>query len=242
MSKQTLGKKYLRNIIRHTDAHNKIQEETEMWKMRDMEVNHVSDEKTTRGHMHCDRMSYQSRVSSDHDDREARYWTRKLYEFEDNDPDRWGHSGFKELYPEEFGSDSGKSSSSKKTEQHRHKESRSRHSKRSSHKKKKRKKEAEEGKRKRSEWSCADRRSDDDGGGNADKDKERETKSRHRSKKSDKTRERRDEASEDEGRGRRTHSHKRRNPDSHKRSDSKKKRRKDWRAAGEKSSDESSGE
>ncbi|XP_061915921.1 NKAP domain containing 1 isoform X2 [Entelurus aequoreus] len=238
MSKQTLGKKYLRNIIRHTDAHNKIQEETEMWKMRDMEVNHVSDEKTTRGHMHCDRMSYQSRVSSDHDDREARYWTRKLYEFEDNDPDRWGHSGFKELYPEEFGSGSDKSSSSKKTEQRRHKESRSRHSKRSSHKKKKRKKEAEEGKRKRSEWSCADRSSD--GGGNADKDKERETKSRHRSKKSDKTRERRDE--EDEGRGRRTHSHKRRNPDSHKRSDSKKKRRKDWRAAGEKSSDESSGE
>ena len=44
--------------------------------------------------MYCDRVSYhprylnESRVS-EHDDREARYWTRKLYEFESNDPDRY---------------------------------------------------------------------------------------------------------------------------------------------------------
>lgn len=46
--------------------------------------------------MHCDRVSEQSRGlsrsrerMSEHDDREARYWTRKLYDFEANDPDRY---------------------------------------------------------------------------------------------------------------------------------------------------------
>lgn len=45
--------------------------------------------------MHCDRVSDQRRDfsrgterASEHDDRETRYWTRKLYEFESNDPDR----------------------------------------------------------------------------------------------------------------------------------------------------------
>ncbi|XP_025896828.1 uncharacterized protein NKAPD1 [Nothoprocta perdicaria] len=36
----------------------------------------------------------------------ARSWNRKLYECEANLPDRWGHSGYKELYPEEFDTDS----------------------------------------------------------------------------------------------------------------------------------------
>lgn len=48
-----------------------------------------------RGRLHCDRVPdqhrdlSQSRVS-EHDDREARFWTRKLYEFEAKDPDRCG--------------------------------------------------------------------------------------------------------------------------------------------------------
>jgi len=47
----------------------------------------------SRGNMHCDRVSDCSRSrTSEHDDREARYWSRKLYEFEANDPDRWAHA------------------------------------------------------------------------------------------------------------------------------------------------------
>ncbi|XP_061537408.1 NKAP domain containing 1 isoform X2 [Phycodurus eques] len=154
MSKQTLGKTLLRNVIRHTDAHNKIQEESEMWKMRGWEVqmsnnSHVSATKSIRGQMHCDRFSYQSRVSSEHDDREARYWTRKLYDFEDNDPD------------------SDKSSTTKKKGS----QSKASESKRSKKKKKKKKKkkqtEEEEGQRKKADSSNDSNR----------------TKSRHKSKK-----------------------------------------------------------
>lgn len=46
--------------------------------------------------MHCNRVPDQPRDLSrgrervsEHDDREARYWTRKLYEFESNDTDRY---------------------------------------------------------------------------------------------------------------------------------------------------------
>uniref|UniRef100_G3SLM2 NKAP domain containing 1 n=2 Tax=Loxodonta africana TaxID=9785 RepID=G3SLM2_LOXAF len=33
-------------------------------------------------------------------------WNKKLCDYEANMPDRWGHSGYKELYPEEFETDS----------------------------------------------------------------------------------------------------------------------------------------
>ncbi|KAM6432195.1 uncharacterized protein NKAPD1 isoform 2-T2 [Liasis olivaceus] len=45
-------------------------------------------------------------VTIEDDLRHARYWNKKLYECEANMPDRWGHSGYKELYPEEFDTDS----------------------------------------------------------------------------------------------------------------------------------------
>ncbi|XP_019729941.1 uncharacterized protein NKAPD1 isoform X1 [Hippocampus comes] len=211
MSKQTLGKTLLRNVIRHTDAHNKIQEESEMWKLRGWEVqmsnhSHMSATKTIRGQMHCDRLSYPSRVSSEHDDREARYWTRKLYDFEDNDPDRWGHSGFKELYPEEFESDS----STTKEEDHKSKASKSKRSKKKKKKKKKKKEEEAEGKRKKTASSNDSNR----------------TTSHHKSKKKERTYEDRER--------------RKRKNDSHKHSDSTKKRKRDWRAAGKDSTDESS--
>ncbi|XP_068572066.1 uncharacterized protein NKAPD1 [Cebidichthys violaceus] len=235
MSKQPLGKTLLRNVIRHTDAHNKIQEETEMWKMRGWEVHkHVPDTKNVRGHMHCDRVSDQPRDLSrsrervsEHDDREARYWSRKLYEFKASDPDRWGHSGFKELYPEEFESDSEKSSATRKVGRHKMKRSKSdteasisKRSKKSSRKKKKQKKKKdEEEKRKKEERSSSDDSSSDDA--TKDKQQRKKTKSRHKNKKTERNRGRdEDSGSGDsdggEERDGRTHRCKKRKQDSHK--------------------------
>lgn len=45
-------------------------------------------------------------VMVEEDLQHTRYWNKKLYEYEANMPDRWGHSGYKELYPEEFDTDS----------------------------------------------------------------------------------------------------------------------------------------
>lgn len=59
----------------------------------------------SRGQMHCDRVPDQSRDLSrgrervsEHDDREARYWSRKLYDFEANDPDRYRKSSSKYVF------------------------------------------------------------------------------------------------------------------------------------------------
>ncbi|XP_074498488.1 uncharacterized protein NKAPD1 [Sebastes fasciatus] len=239
MSKQPLGKTLLRNVIRHTGAHNKIQEESEMWKMRGWEVTshhkHIPDTKSARGQMHCDRVPDQPRDLSrsrervsEHDDREARYWSRKLYEFEAKDPDRWGHSGFKELYPEEFKSDGEKSSAKKRTGHHKMKRSKSsgeaslsKRSKKSSHKKKKKKKKKDEDeKRKKAECSSSDSSSDDSSG-----KRRKRTKSQHKNKKTAKTKGRDEDSSsgdsdDEEERERRTHRRKNRKQDSHKDSDS----------------------
>lgn len=88
----------------------------------------------------------------------AKSWNKKLYDYEANMPDRWGHSGYKELYPEEFETDSsdqqditnGKKTSpelkSSAHESRKHKKSKKSHKKKQkkrSHKKqKKNKKEA----------------------------------------------------------------------------------------------------
>lgn len=88
----------------------------------------------------------------------AKSWNKKLYDYESNMPDRWGHSGYKELYPEEFETDSsdqqditnGKKTSSQakasSRESRKHKKSKKSHKKKQkkrSHKKqKKNKKEA----------------------------------------------------------------------------------------------------
>ncbi|KAK2912349.1 hypothetical protein Q8A73_006462 [Channa argus] len=201
MSKQPIGKTLLRNVIRHTDAHNKIQEEMEMWKMRDWEIQtshnkQILDTECVRGRMHCDRVPDQSRGlsrsrerDSEQDNREAWYWTRKLYEFEAGDPDRWGHSGFRELYPEEFESDSKKNSSTKKIGRYKMKKSKSdteatlsKHSKKSSRKKKKKKKKKDEEKRKKAKCSSSDD-SSDDSSPTKDKQRRKRTKSRHKNKK-----------------------------------------------------------
>ncbi|XP_075402719.1 uncharacterized protein NKAPD1 [Tenrec ecaudatus] len=125
MSRVPLGKVLLRNVIRHTDAHNKIQEESDMWKIRELEKQMEDAYRGTKRKM---LPSSSSRMRSDGFDEEsqrdcwrtrhevpgtleddflkAKSWNRKLYDYEANMPDRWGHSGYKELYPEEFETDS----------------------------------------------------------------------------------------------------------------------------------------
>ncbi|XP_027703097.1 uncharacterized protein NKAPD1 isoform X1 [Vombatus ursinus] len=125
MSRIPLGKVLLRNVIRHTDAHNKIQEETDMWKIRELEK---QMEDAYRGTQRRIVPRSSSRMRSDGFDEEShrvywrtkqeipgtfeddllrtRSWNRKLYNYEASMPDRWGHSGYKELYPEEFDTDS----------------------------------------------------------------------------------------------------------------------------------------
>ncbi|CAJ1065233.1 uncharacterized protein NKAPD1 isoform X2 [Xyrichtys novacula] len=230
-----------------------------MWKMRGMEIQmshhkHLSDTERARGRMHCDRdqrrdIGGSGEGASEHDDRDARYWTRKLYEFEAKDPERWGHSGFKELYPEEFDSDCEKNNAKKKVGRHKMKRSKadtslSKRSKKSSRKKKKKKKTEDEGKRKKAESSS----SSDDSSDEKDKLRRKKNKSRNKDKKTAKKRGRDEDSSSGEGNDkeeseRRTHSRKKRKQSSHKDSDSgpySKKKRKNWKAAGEKSSTDSS--
>ncbi|XP_062995159.1 uncharacterized protein NKAPD1 [Elgaria multicarinata webbii] len=180
MSRVPLGKVLLRNVIRHTDAHNKIQEESEMWKIREMEKQskdiHWGKEKrmlpvSSSSRMRSDGFDEESQqanwkardlapvsVTMEDDLRHARYWNKKLYECEANMPDRWGHSGYKELYPEEFDTDSdqgqdeqnsvngkrksqpGKQSSLELSKRKKAKKSHKKKQKKKSHKKRKKKK------------------------------------------------------------------------------------------------------
>ncbi|KAK2099468.1 NKAP Domain Containing 1 [Saguinus oedipus] len=149
MSRIPLGKVLLRNVIRHTDAHNKdrsneimeedleikyvhvlwIQEESDMWKIRELEKQMEDAYRGTKRKMLPSSSSlFHDRMRSDGFDEEsqrdywrpkneisgtleddflkAKSWNKKLYDYEANMPDRWGHSGYKELYPEEFETDS----------------------------------------------------------------------------------------------------------------------------------------
>ncbi|KAM3830521.1 uncharacterized protein NKAPD1 isoform 1-T2 [Vipera latastei] len=183
MSRVPLGKVLLRNVIRHTDAHNKIQEESEMWKIREMEkqsqeIHWGKQERallnSSSSRMRSDGFDEDSQQNTwrtrnvpvmamtiEDDLRHARYWNKKLYECEANMPDRWGHSGYKELYPEEFDTDSdqepdeqnsvngkrksqsGKQSSAKLHKRKKAKKSHKKKQKKKSHKKKKKKKREE---------------------------------------------------------------------------------------------------
>ncbi|KAI5943341.1 hypothetical protein MM560_G66n321 [Manis javanica] len=151
------------------DAHNKIQEESDMWKIRELERQMEDAYRGTKRKMSP---SSSSRMRSDGFDEEsqrdywrpkneisgaleddflkAKSWNKKLYDYEANMPDRWGHSGYKELYPEEFETDSDQqdiTNGKKKSpqikpsshESHKHKKSKKSHKKKQ--KKKSRKKQ-----------------------------------------------------------------------------------------------------
>ncbi|XP_048369178.1 uncharacterized protein NKAPD1 isoform X2 [Sphaerodactylus townsendi] len=110
MSRVPLGKVLLRNVIRHTDAHNKIQEESEMWKIREMEK---QTEEVYQGKRKSSLSDTSSRMRSDgFDEGSQQDWKEKnvapasMTTEDDLRHARWGHSGYKELYPEEFDTDS----------------------------------------------------------------------------------------------------------------------------------------
>lgn len=252
MAKVPVGKVLLRNVIRHTDAHNKIQEESEMWKLRDMERKTSSPRESkhswsTRSSMHCDRYLKESEGSargrlggraclSERDEREARYWTRKLYEFEANDPDRWGHSGFKELYPEEFQSDretddakhrrNGKDQTSTEKQKKTRKSSKRK-------KKKKKTKQRTEGSDSESDSSATD----------GAKRKRKSGKSKHRRKKAHKHKATEEDSSTDDcesDRRREKTRRKRRGTVIDTQTEPERKKRKNWKAANEEKSEDSS--
>ncbi|KAG8434469.1 hypothetical protein GDO86_012736 [Hymenochirus boettgeri] len=225
MSHVSLGKVLLRNVIRHTDAHNKIQEESEMWKIRELEkqteeVYGTKRKRTSPELNKWDHNGYKELYPEEFDDNRSRMrsdgfeadasrkqvkskpaaavreetlniraWNKKFYECEASLPDRWGHSGYKEMYPEEFNTDSNeekrhkkKTSGDEKTrhrgqklqESHKRKRSKKNHKKKQkkrSHKKlKKRKKEQEE-----STETSSESDSTDDG-------LEKQRKSKHKKK------------------------------------------------------------
>uniref|UniRef100_A0A4W5QAJ2 NKAP domain containing 1 n=1 Tax=Hucho hucho TaxID=62062 RepID=A0A4W5QAJ2_9TELE len=258
MSRVPVGKVLLRNVIRHTDAHNKIQEESEMWKLRGMEKGPSTSHRPmppasnpSRSYMHCDRVEDGSvdrlgdrlrrrEHDSSQDEREARYWTKKLYDFEANDPDRWGHSGFKELYPEEFKSDWERDRGDDQNGHWRKKKSRlktakSKHLKKSSKKKKKKKEE------KRRTGESDGESSSDKSDSVKQKQRRKSSNSKHKRKKRERGGEEEssseEEDDEEEKRGRR----RKRQMDSHRDSgpESHKKRRKYWKAGEDKSEDSS---
>lgn len=252
MSKVSMGKVLLRNVIRHTDAHNKIQEESEMWKLRDLE-RHASSAHLPkqRGRMHCDRYLDDSEGSmrerlgdkrdemSERDEREARYWTRKLYEFEANDPDRWGHSGFKELYPEEFYPDGGKDRSSSKHKKKKHKNKLDADIEKSSKKLSKKKKKKKEKKRRKTAASGSETCSDAE---DTVRRKQRKRGKSKRRKKEHKNKDRTEDSDTDDSHSdTRTRTHRKRDcPEKDTLTEPLRKKRKNWKVANEERSEESS--
>ncbi|XP_038634559.1 uncharacterized protein NKAPD1 isoform X2 [Scyliorhinus canicula] len=213
MARIPMGKVLLRNVIRHTDAHNKIQEESEMWKIREKEkqTNETRFFQRRRksvdlpgNRMRCDGYDEEEEerkadaaarkpLTTPQDDREARYWTKKLYEFEASDPNRWGHSGYKELYPEEFESESdqkyssdGRTANGTKAIRLKSSKSNSRKRKRSSKaNKKKRKKKSSKKLRRKKHLRSSDSSSDSESSEeeeDSDHRKRRKLKKKHRRK------------------------------------------------------------
>ncbi|XP_078355593.1 uncharacterized protein NKAPD1-like, partial [Oculina patagonica] len=103
VQRKFIDKGLLKNVIRHTDAHNKIQEESEMWKQYELMSNR---KKERNGSPSNNSKRFAGRMRCDDDDADQQpkssFWTQQLFNYEANDSERWGHSGYRELYPEEF--------------------------------------------------------------------------------------------------------------------------------------------
>lgn len=128
-------KRLLQNVIRHTNAHNRVVEETEMWQQHVRQRELGGLDPSHPSYLHDDRFNDDrdgrmarssdswpvpfKREGSRHahmDDegqdrggsagvRRSTFWMRQLEKLESAHPDRWDHSGYKELYPDYFDSD-----------------------------------------------------------------------------------------------------------------------------------------
>ncbi|CAM4552872.1 unnamed protein product [Leuciscus chuanchicus] len=222
-----------------------------MWKLRNLERQATSTHfPKHRGRMHCDRnlgdsegsmrdrLGDRKDVMSERDEREAQYWTRKLYEFEANDPDRWGHSGFKELYPEEFHSDGKKACNDSKHRRKKHKNKLHDDIEKSSKKSSKKKKKKKEKKRRRTVASGSENCSDAED--TAKRKQRRKGGKSKRSKKEHKDRTE-DSSTEDSRSDTRTRTNRKRDcPEIDTLAEPQRKKRKNWKVANEERSEESS--
>ncbi|XP_033122777.1 uncharacterized protein NKAPD1-like isoform X2 [Anneissia japonica] len=96
-----LDRKFFRNMVRHTNVHNRMQEEQEMWRAREVE----SKQKRKRSHSQSSRRSKHKKSKrvqeTDEYHRHANNLKRELTKCDPLNSDRWTHNGFLELYPEE---------------------------------------------------------------------------------------------------------------------------------------------
>ncbi|KAJ6223825.1 hypothetical protein RDWZM_002370 [Blomia tropicalis] len=161
------GKKLLQSTIQSTNSQNKILEQKLMWDLyeskRTGDIKQKRDNENDQRRKLNDRKRKRTNDSisiSDCSDEPSlnevgdKYWLKKLIKEESKQPDRWDHTGFKELYPEEFPTDHDSSDSSssdevvrkpkkkckKKSKSKKHKKEKKKKSKKkSSHKKQKKK-------------------------------------------------------------------------------------------------------
>ena len=115
-----VDKTLLRNHLRHTSVHNRLQEENEMWEqyearpskptsLHTKKTKKKSEDRDSGGGMYADREGGRTKVTRVKPTPEPaaaqRLFgaaTRKLLEVESAMPDRWGHDGFKEVYVNEL--------------------------------------------------------------------------------------------------------------------------------------------
>ncbi|CAN7944132.1 unnamed protein product [Ixodes pacificus] len=108
------AKDLLRNTISSVDHHNRVLEEQEMWRQWELEQGltmmvsdeaikaHCAPEEPSPSSGRKRPRSHSSSGDSSQGAKRSFHWTRQLAMAKEADPDRWGHSGYKELYPEEF--------------------------------------------------------------------------------------------------------------------------------------------
>jgi hypothetical protein len=112
------SKMLLKNHIIHANSHNKIVEESLMWKKYEKMKGENSSDSETGYRSRRKRLSQSSRpkdCTTGHGrgsknisevNKPSFYWTQQLQKAEAAMEDRWDHSGYKELHPEEFQSGS----------------------------------------------------------------------------------------------------------------------------------------